>query len=89
MAKRQREWAKKARLQLELKLGTFCAKCGKTEQLEFDCIIPQGDFHHRRMEWSWRISFYRLQHYTKKNLQLLCVKCHSKKTLEDEQRFPF
>lgn len=78
MARRQREWAQRATLALEMKLGGKCSVCGKTTNLQFDCIQPAGHWHHR-IEWSWRISFYRQQH-ERNNLQLLCIECHSHKT---------
>jgi len=44
--------------------------CGATESLEFDCIEPRGDRHHR-MDSSARMSFYHQQHRLG-NLQVLC-----------------
>lgn len=70
MAKRQKVWAAKARDALAAKLGGKCVKCGTTEKLTFDCIIPQGDEHHK-MSFDRRISFYRAQDKIG-NLQLLC-----------------
>jgi len=80
MARRQLEWARKQRLQLRRLLGLRCWNCGSRDyrKLEFDCIFPQGDFHHRRMDWSWRMSFYRRQ-LAEGNLALLCQSCNSKK----------
>lgn len=49
--------------------------------LELDCILPQGDEHHR-MSTDQRATFYRRQD-AEGNLQLLCSKCHSEKTLRD------
>lgn len=70
MAERQRRWARRASAHLRKLLGSKCAVCGKRHELEFDCIKPQGHRHHR-IEWSWRISFYR-QQMAAGNLQLLC-----------------
>ncbi len=84
MARRQKEWAKKARFELQLKLGGVCAECGTDKDLDFDCIKPQGDQHHR-MDTSHRISFYRRQH-REGNLQLLCrYKCHKNKNIADRK----
>ena len=58
-------------------LGEYCASCGSREKLEFDCINPCGDRHHR-MTAPARISFYRAQ-MRKGNLQLLCSECNSLK----------
>lgn len=79
MGKRQREWARKTRDALFDVLGYKCKKCGITEELEFDVIIPVGNNdHHRKMEWSWRMSFYRKQ-YEHGNLQVLCRFHNAKK----------
>lgn len=59
-------------------LGAKCVWCSAVDNLSFDCIIPQGSRHHRSMEWSARMSFYRGQ-LDKGNLQVLCVSCNSKK----------
>lgn len=79
MAKRQRQWARKETERLKTLLGKKCFYCGSKENLEFDLIVPpnNGDKHHK-MEWSWRISFYRKQH-EHGNVQLLCSRCNSKK----------
>lgn len=91
MGIRQRRWARDKRVELELYLGSVCKCCGIDRNLEFDCIVPQGSEHHR-IEWSWRISFYNRQ-YKERNLQLLCAKCHQRKTAADQtaadQKFPF
>lgn len=80
MALRQREWARKTRLKLRRLLGLCCAKCKSRDyrKLEFDCIKPMGHYHHRDMEWSWRMSFYRRM-LKENNLQLLCQKCNARK----------
>lgn len=64
-----------------------CWGCGSKDyrKLEFDCVIPKDNKHHRKMEWSWRISFYR-QQFKQENLGLLCSKCNSKKG--DSTNFP-
>jgi len=86
MAKRQKEWARRARFELMFKLGGACFECGTDKHLDFDCIIPQGPAHHRSMDTSQRVSFYRRQH-KEGNLQLLCRhKCHKKKTVADLKR---
>ncbi len=53
------------------------AFCGTTEQLEFDCIKPMGDKHHR-YDTSQRMSFYRRRH-AEGNLQVLCSTCNARK----------
>ena len=88
MGLRQRIWAKKKRLELRRLLGMKCAQCGSRDyrKLEFDVIIPTPHDHHGKMEWSWRMSFYR-QQYREGNLQLLCGghihSCHNKKTSKE------
>lgn len=78
MAQRQVKWAHKAKRKLRKALGGKCVKCTTTLKLEFDCIQPQGHWHHK-IGLTWRISFYR-QQAAINNLQLLCEKCHLKKT---------
>lgn len=77
MSARQRNWAARTWAHLIADLGGRCARCGKKRDLELDCIRPQGHKHHR-IEWSWRISFYRSQ-YAAGNLQVLCKHCNAKK----------
>lgn len=74
----QRRWAAKTSRKLKLLLGGHCAICGTTRNLEFDCIVPCGHWHHR-IEWSWRLSFYRSQ-FQQGNLQLLCTKHNARKS---------
>lgn len=84
MSARQRDWARRTRDALLDLLGRECSWCGQTEpdvKLSFDCIVPTRDGvagHHRRYEWSWRMSFYRGQ-LRSGNLQVLCLSCNSKK----------
>lgn len=55
-------------------LGAKCAQCHTTENLTFDCMVPQGHSHHG---WSTdkRMTFYRSQH-ARRNLQILCMSCN-------------
>lgn len=78
MALRQRRWVAKASKALKKLLGGKCVVCQTTKKLTFDLIIPNdekinGKSKHHKMEWSWRVSFYRRQ-YRLGNLQLLCEK---------------
>lgn len=88
MGARQRKWAKKTRLALRRLLGMKCARCGSRDfrKLEFDVIRPVGNEHHKKMDWSWRMSFYRKMH-AENNLQLLCggslKSCHNQKTFSE------
>jgi 5-methylcytosine-specific restriction endonuclease McrA len=75
---RQRKWAASKRDELFLWLGGYCVDCGTTKDLEFDVIEPVNSDHHRRYDWSWRMSFYRGQ-YRIGNLALRCTKCNSAK----------
>ena len=87
-------WRKVGNL-LKKSLDPQCAMYGKRRSyadLEFDCIIPQGHWHHK-VETDRRISFYRKQ-FRAGNLQLLCAEwtkdqCHLKKTLTENGKFPF
>lgn len=94
MALRQREWAQRQTESLREKLGNKCVDCGKTKDLEFDVIINDigNDDHHRKMEWSWRLSFYRKQFF-RNNLALRCKKCNALKgnklILHDVDEHPY
>lgn len=81
MSQRHKEWARRARVKLLAELGDKCAVCGVASwaaDLQFDCIAPQGDAHHRK-DTSARMSFYRKQHRLG-NVQSLCPECHKEKT---------
>lgn len=77
MGKIQKEWARKRRIELTMLLGGTCRECGTEDNLTFDCVIPQGDKHHK-MDTSARMSFYNFQ-FRLGNLQVLCDKCNSRK----------
>ena len=90
MSKRVKRRARERRIELMMVLGYACVKCGAEDDLEFDCIEPQGD-HHHRMDTSHRMCFYWRQ-YRAGNLQILCSKCHNIKTaddLEKQEQQPF
>jgi 5-methylcytosine-specific restriction endonuclease McrA len=79
MGKRQREWARNTRDILFFLLGSKCIKCNSKKDLEFDVIHPTGNSdHHRKMDWSMRMVFYKRQ-YENNNLQLLCSSCNNHK----------
>lgn len=84
MGARQKEWARRKRAALIEILGGACARCKCEHSLQLDCIIPQGDRHHR-MEFSARVSFYWRQ-FRAGNLQVLCDRCNSLKG--DGPQFP-
>lgn len=86
LGSRQRLWAKQARAAIVAELGGKCAQCGtrgtRKNPLELDCKKPQGDDHHRRMDSSARVSFYRKQR-AQGNLQVLCKKHHGAKSARE------
>ncbi len=84
MGKTQKDWARRWRSILKWLLRGRCALCGSDEDLEFDCIRPRGDTHHR-FDTSERMSFYRKQ-FLLGNLQLLCKKCHGKKSKNENSQ---
>lgn len=93
MGARQKRWARKARAELMQKHGDRCAHCGvfswatdEAKPLEFHCISPRGDAHHR-LDFERRTSFYRREHEAG-NLLLLCQPCHAKEHQRME-REPF
>lgn len=77
MARAQKDWARRKRQELMALLGNVCAHCGATCNLEFDCVRPQGDRHHRG-DASQRMCFYRRQ-FRRGNLQVLCGDCNARK----------
>lgn len=81
MARRHKLRAKERRRELLALLGGCCRVCGATRRLEFDCIIPQGDRHHK-FDTSHRMSFYFQQHRLG-NIQILCRKHNSLKSYQD------
>lgn len=83
MSERHKEWARKARKELLAVLGGKCQWCCSTESLCFDCVLPCGDRHHK-MDTSARMCFYRYQHQEQGNLQILCAKCNSRKSVIEE-----
>jgi len=90
MGKKIKKWAKKARVILMQELSPVCKLCGETNstKLTFDCIIPQGDIHHRGST-DQRIMFYRRQHKEHKNIQVLCRSCNSSKQAKEEEQSQF
>jgi 5-methylcytosine-specific restriction endonuclease McrA len=88
MAQRQMVWARKARADLIEILGGACCNCGSLDELELDCIRPMGDRHHKH-GYTWRVSFYRAQHFQFQNLQILCRSCHMMKSRIDAKRSEF
>jgi 5-methylcytosine-specific restriction endonuclease McrA len=78
---RNRIRGKVIRERLFQELGRICAVCRQGGILEMDCILPQGDQHHR-FSASDRAFFYQRQ-FRAGNLQLLCPRCHAVKTAHD------
>jgi len=77
MGRAEKEWARRKRQEMLTLLGNVCAHCGTAEDLEFDCIRPMGDRHHK-YDTSQRMCFYRRQ-FRHGNLQLLCGVCNARK----------
>jgi len=77
MAKRHKRRAKLVRWQLMNLLGRRCTFCRTKQDLEFDCIQPMGDAHHR-LDTDRRMKFY-CQQFLASNLQLLCSSCNARK----------
>lgn len=83
MGARQLEWARKRRMEIVQTLGGFCIHCRTEEKLEIDCIVPT---HHtaRSRDASSLVSHYNSQ-LKINNLQLLCDRCHGRKTRIDSE----
>lgn len=62
-------------------LGGHCARCGETRHLQFDLKASDGGFHHG-LSWPQRQLYY-MTEFGRGNLQLLCPRCHTAKTLAD------
>lgn len=73
-------WAEKIRCELLLFLGGYCKLCGATKNLEFDHVVPI-DWTPSAKSQSQRAAEYKRE-FAKGNLQILCSKCHGKKTAE-------
>lgn len=78
---RQNYWGRRTIERLRAVLGNVCNHCGARENLELDCIKPQGHGHHAAGA-NARACFYRRQ-LRQGNLQILCRSCHEKKTADE------
>lgn len=77
MAKRQREWAARVRVQLIEKLGGKCVICGTCYELEFDHKEPRT-WNCKQVSSEYRITLYKREAEAGK-IQLLCRKCNARK----------
>lgn len=78
MSRRVKNWARIRLQRLRALFGSKCAFCELEDDLEFDCIVPRGDRHHK-LSTDGRATFY-WQQLLEGNLQLLCARCHQNKT---------
>ena len=81
--------ARKMRDELHSKHGRRCSMCGRSEleiKLHIDCIVPQGDEHHRKKGWACRMRFYRKQDAIG-NIRLLCEECNARKGATDDKAY--
>ena len=69
---------------LRARAGGHCARCANSVDLQFDCIKPRGAWHHLIGSLQ-RISFYE-QEFEAGNLQLLCARHHTEKSIDDVRR---
>ena len=76
------EWARRIRDELLTSLGGRCRKCNGARCLTFDHVSPIG-WAPETKSWSQRMVEYRRAHQAG-NLQILCVRCHGKKSREDQ-----
>jgi hypothetical protein len=72
----------KSKLSLIAQLGGKCVKCSSVQYLQFDCVRPAGREHHGLGQYD-RMRFYQREAVTG-NLQLLCAKCHARKSVADK-----
>lgn len=89
MAKRQREWAKRARLRLIEALGAQCVRCGATDCLTLE-HIDGCDWDRKRFDYSWRMSIYRWE-AKRGRLTVLCISCNRdpKRRYRHKPAFPY
>ena len=73
----QRKWLAKRRGEWLSKNGP-CVRCGSSERLHVDHINPKDKVCHR--VWSWTKERRNLE---LAKCQVLCMRCHQKKTVED------
>ena len=81
--------AMEIRDRLHAKFKERCRMCKAKHpdvKLHLDCIVPQGDHHHRKMGWYDRMKFY-LKQDAVKNLCLLCESCNSRKGSVEDKRY--
>jgi hypothetical protein len=73
-----KRWRQNKRKEFRQKLGGKCCKCGSIENLEFDHIDPKT----KELEIAQALVRWSLDKVLKelKKCQLLCRKCHRKKT---------
>ncbi len=74
---------------LHRKFKRRCRLCRRTHlevKLHLDCIVPQGDEHHRKMGWRCRMRFYQQQDKAN-NLGLLCESCNGRKGSVGDKRY--
>lgn len=76
----QRRWMRERREQWLAENGP-CKRCGSSDQLEVDHIDPEQKVSHRIWSWSHERRSAELA-----KCQVLCIDCHSTKTLAEVQR---
>lgn len=77
MAKLQRRWAVKARMDLVIQLGGVCAFCGSKHDLQIDHIHGRN-YSLRKLSSDHRVSIYRREAQAGL-LQVLCGPCNNSK----------
>lgn len=71
--------AAEIRAYIKAQLGGVCAVCGVKDGLQFHLVVGAGREHHL-MSGKDRAHFY-LHELNRKNLRLLCARCHSANTV--------
>lgn len=69
--------AQRIRAELFAALGALCARCGSTDDLEFDCKHPAGHAHHKLSSYDRACWYRRLS--ASGGLQVLCRECNNAK----------
>jgi hypothetical protein len=86
MAKRQREWAKRARLAMVMSLGGKCVDCGSVEiaRLELDHITP-CTWDRSKTDASMRIAIYRRE-IKEGKITVRCDRCNASKSDKEAEQ---
>src|SRR5262249_53207718 len=85
MSKSSSEWARRRRAKLLCQLGSKCAACGATDELQLDLVSAAGVQTHGNGR-TGRICFY-VRQWRMGNVRLLCADCNELKGARADAEF--